>query len=123
MIILIHLICGLKYGFTNFGINIKTKCMKKLLIAMALVASLSATAGISSIRSAEKVKVQEKQYKKIEVSAVDKIAMDKIKKSYGAYTVKEAAKADDGEYKLVLSKDGVDLTATFTSSGDLIKIY
>lgn len=65
---------------------------------------------------------QEKQYKKIDVASIPKDTLDKIKKDYGNYTVKEAYKADDGEYKLVLSKDGVDLTATFTSSGDLIKI-
>ena len=65
---------------------------------------------------------QEKQYKKIEVSQVSKEAMEKIKKSYGSYTIKEAYKADDGEYKLVLTKDGIDTTATFTSTGNLIKI-
>lgn len=65
---------------------------------------------------------QEKQYKKIEISQVSKEAMDKIKKSYGSYTIKEAYKADDGEYKLVLTKDGIDTTATFTSTGNLIKI-
>ncbi len=65
---------------------------------------------------------QEKQYKKITVSDIPKEVLDKIKKSYGSYSIKEAYKADDGEYKLVLSKDGVDLTATFTQAGDLIKI-
>lgn len=96
--------------------------MKKLLIAMALVVSLSATAGISTAMSVKKEVVQDKQYKKIDVTAIPKETLDKIKKSYGSYTIKEAAKADDGEYKLVLTKDGVDLTATFTPSGDLIKI-
>ena len=48
--------------------------------------------------------------------------MEKIKKNYGTYTIKEAYKADDGEYKLVLTKDGIDTTATFTSTGNLIKI-
>jgi hypothetical protein len=96
--------------------------MKKLLIAMALVVSLSATAGISTAISVKKEVVQDKQYKKIDVTAIPKETLDKIKKSYGSYTIKEAAKADDGEYKLVLTKDGVDLTATFTPSGDLIKI-
>lgn len=66
---------------------------------------------------------QEKQYKKIDVSEVSKDALSRIKKNYGDYTIKEAYRADDGEYKLVLVKDGGELTATFTSAGELIKIY
>lgn len=97
--------------------------MKKLFLALAVMAGVSATAAVT-IENNEVVSVyQEKQYKKIEVSQVSKEALDKIKKSYGTYTIKEAHKADDGEYKLVLTKDGVDTTATFTAAGDLIKIY
>ena len=97
--------------------------MKNLFLALAVMAGVSATAAVT-IENNEVVSVyQEKQYKKIEVSQVSKEALDKIKKSYGTYTIKEAQKADDGEYKLVLTKDGVDTTATFTSAGDLIKIY
>lgn len=87
------------------------------------MAGVSATAAVT-IENNEVISIyQEKQYKKIEVSQVSKEALDKIKKSYGAYTIKEAHKADDGDYKLVLAKDGVDTTATFTAAGDLIKIY
>jgi hypothetical protein len=107
----------------TLGINEKTVDMKNLIIACALAMSLSALASSPQIRLSGTVLVQEKQYKKIDVSAVDKAALEKIKKSYGTYTIKEAHKADDGEYKLVLNKDGVDLTATFTPAGDLIKIY
>lgn len=97
--------------------------MKNLFLALAVMAGVSATAAVT-IENNEVVSLyQEKQYKKIEVSQVSKEALDKIKKSYGTYTIKEAHKADDGEYKLVLTKDGVDTTATFTSAGDLIKIY
>jgi hypothetical protein len=96
--------------------------MKKLFIAAALALSLSATATTVLVDTSETTIVQEKQYKKIEVSEISKDALAKIKKSYGNYTVKEAHRADDGEYKLVLTKDGTDLTATFTPAGDLIKI-
>ncbi|TRW27585.1 hypothetical protein FMM05_02800 [Flavobacterium zepuense] len=98
--------------------------MKKLFIAVVLAAGFTATAAPTAQIGDEIISVfQEKQYKKIEVSQVSKDALDKIKKSYGNYTIKEAHKADDGEYKLVLSKDGTDITATFTPAGDLIKIY
>ncbi|MGQ2984673.1 hypothetical protein [Flavobacterium sp.] len=96
--------------------------MRKLILTLATMAGLT-----TSVITYEDVTTvvsmfQEKQYKKIDVASIPKDTLNKIKKDYGNYTVKEAHKADDGEYKLVLSKDGVDLTATFTSSGDLIKI-
>ena len=98
--------------------------MKNLFLALAVMAGVAATATtIENNSTTISVNFQEKQYKKIQVSEVSKEALDKIKKSYGNYTIKEAHKADDGEYKLVLAKDGVDLTATFTPAGDLIKIY
>lgn len=97
--------------------------MKKLFFILTLVAGFSATASTTRYNTPEILVHQEKQYKKIEISQVAKDALDKIKKSYGSYTIKEAYRADDGEYKLVLSKDGVDTTATFTAAGDMIKIF
>ena len=95
--------------------------MRKLVFALALMAGISATAAVSQAEICTSF-YQEKQYKKIEVSQVSKEALEKIKSNYGSYTIKEAYKADDGEYKLVLTKDGIDTTATFTSAGDMIKI-
>lgn len=95
--------------------------MRKLFFAL-LFTGFGAFAAQNTVVNTYDTIIQEKQYKKIEVSQVSKEAMDKIKKGYGQYTVKEAYRAEDGEYKLVLTKDGVDLTATFTSGGDLIKI-
>jgi len=97
--------------------------MKKLFFILALITGFSSTASTNLYTKTVVSVHQEKQYKKIEVSQVAKEALDKIKKSYGSYTIKEAHRADDGEYKLVLSKDGVDTTATFTAAGDIIKIY
>ena len=97
--------------------------MKTLCIALAAMATFAATATPLTIKdSTEKNISQEKQYTKIDVSKVSKEALEKIKKGYGNYTIKEAWVAADGEYKLILTKDGTDLTATFTSGGDLIKI-
>jgi len=97
--------------------------MRKLFFAITILTGLAATAATSALKKDITTSVyQEKQYKKIEISEVSKDALDKIKKSYGNYAVKEAYKANDGEYKLVLTKDGADFTATFTPAGDLIKI-
>lgn len=98
--------------------------MKKLFLILTIMAGFSVVASAMPNNKVSTISLlQEKQYKKIEVSQVAKEALDKIKKSYGSYTIKEAYRADDGEYKLVLSKDGVDNTATFTAAGNLIKIY
>ena len=96
--------------------------MKKLFYALAILAGLSATASNSAEYDFLLSVFQEKQYKKIDISKVSKEAMAKIQKSYGNYTIKEAYRADDGDYKLVLTKDGTELTAIFTAAGDLIKI-
>ena len=97
--------------------------MRKLFFTLALIAGFAVTAAVPTQKNALQYTVtQEKQYTKIDVSKVSKEALEKIKKGYGNYTIKEAYVAADGEYKLILTKDGTDLTATFTSAGDLIKI-
>lgn len=96
--------------------------MKKLFLMLAIAVGFTANATVITIKPASYL-TQEKQYKKIEVKEVSKEALDKIKKGYGNYTIKEAYVAPDGEYKLVLTKDNTDLTATFTPAGDLIKIF
>ncbi len=95
--------------------------MKKLLLMLAITAGFTVNAATVNTISTE-LRYQEKQYKKIDASKVSPEALDKIKKGYGNYTIKEAFIASDGEYKLILTKDNTDLTATFTASGDLIKI-
>lgn len=98
--------------------------MKKLLFTLTVLTSLAIILPVdASIKAIAVNKIQEKQYKKINVADIPKEVLDKIKKQYGNYTIKEAHRAADGEYKLVLSKDGVDNTATFTAAGELIKIY
>ncbi|MFD2603362.1 hypothetical protein [Flavobacterium suzhouense] len=98
--------------------------MRKLLFMLTITACVAIISPVKAyINVSGIIIVQEKQYKKINVSDIPKEVLDKIKKQYGNYTINEAQKADDGEYKLILSKDGIDNTATFTSAGDLIKIY
>jgi predicted membrane protein len=94
--------------------------MKKVILALAFAVLLPPAATYALDTAV--IEVQEKQYKKIDVNTVPKETMDKIKRSYGNYMIKEAYRADDGEYKFILTKDGTDLTATFTPDGDLIKI-
>ncbi len=98
--------------------------MRKLLFTFTVLASLAIILPVdASIKAIAVNKIQEKQYKKINVADIPKEVLNKIQKQYGNYTIKEAHRADDGEYKLILSKDGIDTTATFTKEGELIKIY
>lgn len=98
--------------------------MRKLLFVLTITACITIISPVKAYTNeSDIIMIQEKQYKKINVSDIPKDVLDKIKKQYGNYTIKEAHKSDDGQYKLILSKDGVDNTATFTSTGDIIKIY
>ena len=76
----------------------------------------------ATIKAQKKILEQEKEYKKINTDQVSKDALANIKTNYGDYQVTEAAVSADGEYKLVLKKDNGILTATFTPTGELIKI-
>jgi hypothetical protein len=97
--------------------------MKKMILVFALAISIQAGsfAAIQQPNSSYSIP-QEKQYKKIEVSQIPLQTLAAIKKKYGSYTISEAYKADDGEYKLVLTKEGINTTVTFTAEGELIKI-
>lgn len=98
--------------------------MRKLLLLLAVTTGLTATAAVTLTFDSFEINIyQEKKYKKIEVSEVSKEALTTIKKSYGNYIIKEAHRADDGEYKLILTKDGIDTTVTCTPAGEIIKIY
>lgn len=98
--------------------------MRKLLLLLAATTGLTATAAVTLTHDSFDISIhQEKKYKKIEVSEVSKEALAAIKKNYGNYIIKEAHRADDGEYKLILTKDGIDTTVTCTPAGEIIKIY
>lgn len=94
--------------------------MRKVFYAIALLAMCTATTTYTT--TTEIIPVQEKQYKKVDVNTIPKETINKIKQGYGNYTIKEAYRADDGEYKLVLTKDGTELTAIFTAAGELVRI-
>lgn len=77
---------------------------------------------VATNKAQKQILEQEKEYKKISPDQVNKEALINLKAKYGDYQVSEAAVSSDGEYKLVLKKDNGILTATFTPTGELIKI-
>jgi hypothetical protein len=99
--------------------------MKKLFCSTALFLAMYSFsyAEINSTKfSGSNEILQEKEYKKIKPEEVSKEALMNIKSKYGDYQISEAAVSADGEFKLTLKKDNALLVATFTPSGDLIKI-
>lgn len=97
--------------------------MKKILLVTAITFGLGITANANTLKndSNEINILQEKTYTPIEASAIPADALKNISAKYGGYTLKEAHVAADGEYKLILSKDGKTVTAYFSSTGEFIK--
>jgi len=97
--------------------------MKKILAltVIALGFGINANASTQTNNSTEINILQEKTYTPIEASAIPSDALKNISSKYGGYTLKEAHKAEDGEYKLILSKDGKTVTAYFSATGEFIK--
>ncbi|WP_306354266.1 hypothetical protein [Flavobacterium sp. '19STA2R22 D10 B1'] len=97
--------------------------MKNLFLTAALVLGLgfNATASTVSVQGTKTEMNQEKEYKKIEASEISSDALKQIGTKYAGYSLQEANVAADGEYKLVLSKDGANVTALFTAAGEFIK--
>ena len=97
--------------------------MKRILLVTAITLGLgiNANALTSKNNQIELNVTQEKTYSPIEASAIPADALKNISSKYGGYTLKEAHRSEDGEYKLILSKDGKTVTAYFSSTGEFIK--
>ena len=96
--------------------------MKNVFLTVALVICLSANAG-SAIGSSEIISsmCQEKEYKKVETTQVPADILKNASSRYSGFALNEAYSAEDGEYKLVLSKDGKTLKAYYKSNGEFVK--
>ena len=96
--------------------------MKNLFLTAALVIALSFNASANTVTETTTTTIhQEKEYKKIQASEISQDALKVIGAKYSGYSLEEAYVAADGEYKLVLSKDGQKVTALFTAAGEFVK--
>jgi len=114
--------------------------MKNLFIAAALMLTFAtataqeqtpATAPASSAATAQPAPVaqnaqaasdQDKQYNKVTQAQIPADVIKPAVAKYEGYALVEALVAsDNSEYKLVLTKDGKDVTAYFKSNGEFIK--
>ena len=103
--------------------------MKNLFLSAALILGLAASAQTEIANATATVATdttvsanQEKEYKKVEQSQIAPDVLKQAVTKYQNYSLVEALVAEDGtEYKLVLTKDGKNLTAFYKSNGEFIK--
>lgn len=96
--------------------------MKNVFLTTAFILSLSANAALSVVNiPVAIIKVQEKEYKKVETNQVPADILKQASSRYSGYALNEAYSSEDGEYKLVLSKDGKTIKAYYKSTGEFIK--
>ena len=66
-------------------------------------------------------KVVTKEYKSVDKNSLPVRTIEKIGAKYGGHSIVEAHKSTDGEYKLVLRKDGNDKVAYFNKKGEFLR--
>lgn len=60
-------------------------------------------------------------YTKIEVSSLPETVTKGITDKYAGYTIEEAYKGSDPNYKIMIQKDGTQLTVLFNEAGEFVK--
>lgn len=99
--------------------------MKKYLIIPALFLGFSLTANAQEVKTETKTETtvvkDQKDYKEIDPVSVNNEALKTVLTKFKGHTIQEAFKAQDGEYKLVLTKDKKNRTVYIAKSGKLIK--
>ncbi|MHA3787403.1 hypothetical protein ACX0HA_04270 [Flavobacterium hauense] len=95
--------------------------MKIQLLSLFLLAGLSADAVVSIDNNMVIISLQEKQYKKVEVSQVPAEILKQASVKYSGYALNEVFVYENLEYKLVLSKNNKAVNAYYKSTGEFIK--
>jgi len=96
--------------------------MKNILLTTALILTMSANASVleNEFQNIEVV-YQEREFKKVETTQIPAEILKQASTKYSGYSLKGAQASEDGEYKLVLFKDGKSVTAHYKSNGEFVK--
>lgn len=96
--------------------------MKNFFLTAAFVSCLWVS-NASVINAGDKVAsvIQEREYKKVETNEVPSNILKNASTRYSGYALNEAYASQDGEYKLVVSKDAKTIKAYYKSTGEFIK--
>ena len=96
--------------------------MKNLLMAAAVVLTLSANASTSFVaKNGVATEKQDKEYKKIEESKVPALILKEIATKYEGYTITDTAVSIDNEYRITVNKDSKSTKVYFTGTGEFVK--
>lgn len=95
--------------------------MKRLMLTLLVAATAPNGSLYASACCLEWRIVQEKEYKKVDAVQVPIDILKAVSAKYSGYALNEAYASEDGEYKLVLAKDGKKLTAYYKATGEFIK--
>lgn len=101
--------------------------MKNLFLSAALMLALAANAttvnySVNDKATSSLCQEQEKEFKKVEQEQITPEVLNNAVEKYKGYKLVESLVATDGtEYKLVLTKDGKDVSAFYKSNGEFIK--
>ena len=100
--------------------------MKKLFIIPVFVLGFAMSANAQTeVKKTEtvetKVTTQRNDYKEIDPVSVNNDALKTILKTYNGHSIVEAWRAENGDYKLVISKDKKNKTVYIAKDGKVIK--
>lgn len=102
--------------------------MKKLLLIPAIVLGFTFAANAQEVKTETKtttvektVAKDQKDYKEIDPVSVNNDALKTVLTKYKGHTIQEAFRAEDGDYKLVLTKDKKNKTVYIAKTGKVIK--
>lgn len=97
--------------------------MKNILLAAIFILTLTANASVVQTNDYKSILRidQEKEFKKIETTQIPAEVLKQASTKYSGFALKGAQASDDGEYKLILFKEGKSITAHYKSTGEFIK--
>lgn len=97
--------------------------MKNILLAAIFILTLTANASVVQTNDYKSILCidQEKEFKKIETTQIPAEVLKQASTKYSGFALKGAQASDDGEYKLILFKEGKSITAHYKSTGEFIK--
>lgn len=111
-------------SITSSVLTLKLYIMKNLFLSAALMLAFAANATVytTNTNTTSICQEQEKEYKKVEQEQIAPEVLKNAVAKYQGYKLVDSLVATDGtEYKLVLTKDGKDVSAFYKSNGEFIK--
>lgn len=120
--------CFMMWIWYDYFISIKHRnkvfwnVMKIVVLSIFLLALSFEPAAVNAAQTTTcSYERQQKEYKKIEDVEVPADILKAASAKYSGYALTEAYMAEDGEYKLILSKDSKPVAAYFKATGEFIK--